>query len=954
MSYDFVGLENLPNVYIEKITLRNNDEDSFMVDVNTLLIDEVFENFYVWSDDPIIFDYLKVAVIATTNERLIEELSNGTTIPTPSVLRNTPLMFGTQIMTTSPKESIITKDMNTRRYSKKLSFKMPINSFRATLFAFAYIDSSELSKDLEVALTGPLKHYYGSVVSENIIVEGSAEKTTFIYKTLDGDVWAGPVHEMSNGNFMGGSYHAQDAPTLRREAVYNSKILDLRLPAYGAPSGFNIEERSLVSDMSTSFNNEADFIGTFSLDMRSLVLSKTKYGKTMFNVSPDLFEQFANSIRINSFEVRRQQVKFTKGINKLGTTKYNQRLVGSYKTIASTIDVDGQLASTDSISQIFIVEDPLIRTYQFIDEEMTEKTRGEYRYEIVVTFVDKSKEFLSQRLIQMDNNISNLKVAQESLFRPSKYDRINNRLKPEVIVPGIFNESVTNYYDNLSLVLDIDEEEKQSSIQNRRQAFAHDNYLNSEAEKFIAEYSALATKLTRKFDIQKKSFRLTSGGNTKKAIPNALMTMKYVFEDIVQFDKVKSAYDYLGINSNKSIPLLSKQQYKERAELEVSRFFDTSKSSVSDDLFDLDREDMDSIRDLESAKVGFFSPLSFKFKNKSKDLTSLQNLDTDGIAENFVVHMVEKQAEPQFSSKAVKKQRKPRKKSSPVKRRKVFKKRRMGRMKFNFKKIPLKINNLKKEEHLDVSKYLGQNSEMVNIDSNLDESITPPQAKQVASKVAITNGLSVKRNKKTFDLREKNNAFERFKSSKKYNTKRLQMLPVSIKSIMNSRSSAAKNNILESDSDILKDAETKVATEMMFYATQRVEYFSGFQVDIFGLPDVSRPNWEDVTPIALENNSRMLCRMSYVEIPELEIKPSAEFKLTALNSTFVISNESLSSRVKLEDAREEALQIALELPEVNEVVFASSNYVRQNDSRNITEPDQERRGNRNAEDSRYR
>ena len=953
MSYDFVGLENLPNVHIEKITLRNNDQDSFMADVNILLMDEVFESFYVWSDDPIIHDYLRVAVIVTTNDRLIEDLSNGTRIPTPSALRRTPLMIGTKILTTSPKESIVTKDMNTRRYSKKLSFKMPINTFKATLFAFTYIDSNEMSKDLEVALTGPLKDYYGSVVSENIIVDGSAEKSTFIYRTTDGAIWAGPVHQMFDNNFMAGSYHSQDAPVLRREIVYNSKILDLRLPAYSAPSGFNIEERSLVSDMSTCFNNEADFMGTFSLDMRSLVLSKTKYGKKMFNVSPDLFEQFANSVQINSFEVRRQQVKFTKGINKLGTTKYNQKLVGSYKTIASTVEVDGELSSTDSVSQIFIVEDPLIRTYQFIDEEMTERTRGEYRYEIVITFVDKSKEFLSQRLIQMDNNISNLKVVQESLFRPSKYDRVNNKLKPETQIPGIFRESVVNYYDNLSLVLDINHDEKQDLIKNRIQSFAHDNYLNSEAEKFIAEYSALATKLTRKFDIQKKSLRLTSGGNTKKSIPNALMTMRYVFDDIVQFDKVKSAYDYLGINSNKSIPLLSKQQYRERAELEVSRFFDTNKSSLSNDLVDLDKEDMNSIRDLESAKVGFFSPLSFKFKGKTKDLTSLQSLDIDGISDNFVVHIVEKQEQPKFSSAAVKKQRKPGKRSSSRKIRRPFKKSRVGRMKFDFKRRPLKINNLKKEEHLDVSKYLGENSEMVNVDDNLDQSISPPQSKQVFSKIAITNALSVKRNKKTFDLREKNNAFERFKSSKKYNTERLKMLPVSIKSLMNSRSTAAKNNILESDSDILKDAETKVATEMMFYANQQVQYFSGFEIDIFGLPDVSRPKWEDITPIALEENSRMLCRMNYAEIPDMGIKPSQEFKLLALNSTFVISNEPLSSRVKIEAAREESLQISLELPKVNEIVFASSNYVKQNNSRNIIETSEKRGVSRNVEDNRY-
>ena len=937
MSYDFVGLENLPNVYIEKILLRNNDQDTFIADVSVLLLDEVFENFYVWSDDPIIFDYLKVAIVATTNTQLIEQVSNGTIIPLPKVLNRTPLMLGTQITTTSPKESIVTKDLNTRRYSKKMSFKMPLDAFRATLFAFAYIDSVELSKDLEVALTGPLKHYCGSIVSENIIVNGSAEKGTFIYRDLGGDVWAGPVHQMSNGRFMGGSYHGENSPILEREEVYNSKILDTRLPAYDAPSGFNVEERSLVSEMSTSFTNEADFIGTFSLDMRTFILSKTKYGKRMFNVSPDLFERFASSVKINSFEIRRQQVRFAKGLNKLGTIKYNQKLIGSYKTIASTIESGNELVSTNSLSQIFIVQDPLIKTYQFVDEEMTEKTRGEYRYEIVVTMTDRSKDFLSQRLTQMNANISNLKVSREMLFRPSKYDRQNNRLKEGTQVPSIFEESIINYCDNLSLVVGMDDEQKQNLIQNKRTMFAHDNYLNSEAEKFIADYSALATKLTKRFDIQNKSLRLTSGGNTKKAIQNGIISMRHVFDNIVQFDKVKSAYDYLGINSNKSLPLLSKQQYADRANLEVSRFFDSQKSSISNDLADLDTEDMNSIRDMDSAKVGFFSPLSFKFGNETKDLTSLQNLDTDGIAENFVFHMIEKQTDSKFSSAAVKKQRKPKSKGSSKKIRKPIRKRRMGRMKFNFKKIPFKINNLKRGDRLDVSKYLGENSEMANVDSNLDISTTPPQTKQIMNKIAITSGLSVKRNKKSFDLLEKNNAFEKFKSSKKYNPKRLKMMPVAIKSIINSRSTGAKNNILESDSDILKDAETKVAMEMMFYSSQQVQYFSGFEIDIYGLPDVSRPMWKDVTPISLESNQRLLCRMRYVEIPELEIRPAPEFKLTALNSTFVISNESLSSKMKIDTAVSDAFEIALELPEVGEIVFASSTVPSSSVTRSVFE-----------------
>ena len=180
------------------------------------------------------------------------------------------------------------------------------------------------------------------------------------------------------------------------------------------------------------------------------------------------------------------------------------------------------------------------------------------------------------------------------------------------------------------------------------------------------------------------------------------------------------------------------------------------------------------------------------------------------------------------------------------------------------------------------------------------------------------------------------------------------MMPLPIKALLNSRSTAAKNNILESDSDILKDAETKISTEMIFHVSQRIEYFAGFETDINGLPDVSQPKWEEVTPIALENNSRLFCRMRYAEIPELGIKPAQELKLLALNSTFAISNEDLGAQMSMQTTAEPNIEMQVELPEVDDIVFASSNYVKQNDNRKKQLIDRESTGGTsNAQTSRY-
>lgn len=932
MSFDFVGLENLPNAYIEKIWLYDNKVESTL-----LLIDEVYENFFVWSEDALIYDYLKVALIATSNPQLISGITEGTISPHPKMLKSDgDLMIGTEIITASPKSMILAQDADTRRYRATISSVIDENASDVTLFAFTYIDAQELSNSLRIALTGPLSYYYGSVTSEHVLVGNVKPAITFTYRETETDeIWSGPVNTVGD-RFFGGSYLIQGSGTpLTQQTAQNSKIVDRRINRLSQRPENPTPQKPIFSTLSQSYTNEADFIGTFSIDLRSLILKKTKYGRKMFNVSKDLFESFAKSIVINSFEVRRQQVKFKTSMNKLGTRKYREQLIGSYKTIGATIENEAGLVNTPNLSQIYITTDPLIKTYQFIDTDMSERTRGEFSYEAVVTFVDKSQEFLSSLLSQMESNISNLKTQREFLFRPQRYDKQLNSLKAGESVPDIFNAAIENYYQNLSIIMDIDDERKAELIENRKKSFTKSNYTNSEAERFISEYSSLASKLTRKFDIQRRAMRLTGAKKPSKALAPGLITINNVFRERIKFDSVVASYDFLGRGSNKSLITLTKDEYRQRAEKEVSRFFDTSRSTSSSDLADLDNEDMMALKDLDSAKFGFLSPLSFKFKSKTKDLTSLQNLDSDGIAENFIRHVSEKQSDPRFSSAAVKKEKTRQTQAPRRKSRRIFKKNRVGRAKFNFKRTPFKINNLKPEEYLDVSKFLGSNSEMNNVESRLEESTMAPQTSQIESKIIATQGLSVKREKISYDLQSKNNIFEKFKSSEKFDRQKLKMMPIAIKALINSRSTAAKNNILESESDILKDAETKIATEMIFHTSQRIEYFTGFELDINGLPDISQPKWEEVTPESLEENNRLWCRMRYAEIPELDIKPASELKLLVQNSSFVISNESIDSAFRAPEQQvEQSLEAAIGLPELDEkAVFASSNLVKQNRER---------------------
>jgi len=961
MSNSLVGLENLPNTHIKKITVSDANSSTSKIDVEILMHDVERDGFFVWSDDDLIFDYLKVAIIATSNQQLIDGITSGQLSPLPKIVRRGPFMGDTTIVEIPAKNFMKTNvRQSTRRFYKKESILIPNDTLGMTLFALAYIDTQELSNALRIVLTGPLTRYHGTVVSEHVLALGQLQQISYLYKETSGMTWKGPVHQRPNGRWMGGSYHSTEPhPLLVREPVLNTKIVDKRSISASLRKELDFKRKPIFSGLSTSYTNEADLIGMFSLDMRTFVLTKTKHGRNMFNVSKSMFDSFVRDVSINSFEIRRQQVRLKTSSTKLGTRRFGQKLLGSYKTIAATVENSGRLVDRSGLSQLYMTPDPLIKSYQFTDEEMSERTRGEFRYEVVVTLSDTTERFLQGLISQMDLNVSALKVQQEFLFRPQRYDRDNDNLVEGTTVPSIFVASIENYYQNLSIMLDINDEKKVEMIQAKKNAFKSDNYTNNEASKFIAEYSALVTKFRRRFDIQKKTERLIGGKKPGKSIAPGMISLRHIFEETIKFDNVVASYDFLGKQSNKSLVSFSKSEYSQRADKEVNRFFNTSRSTMSNDLADLDKDDTIALQDLDSAKFGFLSPLSFKFKSQTKDLTSLQDLDSDGISLNFISHITESQTNPRFSSAPVRKQREPQAKKPATKSRRAFKKKRVGRTKFNFKRTPLKINNLKPEEYLSVSKYLGSSSEMINVEANLDQPSVAPQTSQVESKLIATQGLSVKREKISYDLQSKNNIFEKFKSSGKFDRKKLAMMPLPIKALINSRSTAAKNNILESESDILKDAETKISTEMIFHTSQKIEYFAGFEMDLNGLPDVSQPMWEDVTPIALENNKRLVCRMRYAQIPELGIKPARELKLLAQNSTFIISDEDIGTLMVAAPIVEPDIEIQEELAEIEEIVYASSNPVVQNRGRksqlieSAQKATQSSGGSTNAQSSRY-
>jgi hypothetical protein len=153
----------------------------------------------------------------------------------------------------------------------------------------------------------------------------------------------------------------------------------------------------------------------------------------------------------------------------------------------------------------------------------------------------------------------------------------------------------------------------------------------------------------------------------------------------------------------------------------------------------------------------------------------------------------------------------------------------------------------------------------------------------------------------------------------------LRKLPLATKALLNSRSSAAKNNVHEAESDILKEVDTKVASEMVFHSNQKIEALIGFEKTKTGQPLLSKPIWGEITDQMLEERSDILCRLIYVEDATIGINPAPEFKLPVQNQTFLIKGNAASAAISEVMIPDEVEQLA----EIDVVAFSTTNITRQ-------------------------
>ena len=406
MSTQLIGLENLPNVYIEKITLTDNNTETFNVNVNLELYDESVTSGFTW---------FGACLIYTTDSVVSEGLSGGTLNPLPDFLASANALINkkTGVSVHSLKEFSISNSGTILTFKKTLSFKIR-NTENLHIYAFCFLDTKQVSQSFGIDLSDMLATYYGPLSSEKIIVDGKIPTSTSFYANPDNTLWTGPVHQHQNVYMQGSLHSSNPHANVKRITSKNIKTIDNRSKFYSLRQSVKQKTYSLISDSYYSIDHTGGLTGVFSFNMKEFALTKTKYGRKFLKLNNMMFREFVNTIEISSIKINRRQVKLSRAYNKLQTPMIKKIDLGETYTLTSTLESSpGQLIQTNEESaifkQIYIDSDPMIRSYSFTDLTKNNKSLGDYQYEVEIAIVDKSQGFFDSQIKSAKQNYSNLK-----------------------------------------------------------------------------------------------------------------------------------------------------------------------------------------------------------------------------------------------------------------------------------------------------------------------------------------------------------------------------------------------------------------------------------------------------------------------------------------------------------------------------------------------------------------
>jgi hypothetical protein len=346
---------------------------------------------------------------------------------------------------------------------------------------------------------------HGMISVEKVIEDGLLVDQAFVFRDVDEEIWAGPVHLHPEQGWMEGAFHVS-APHdgLRRVAINNFKVQDERVFSLINTHDINLgkveNDRAEVSDayVSRSPNNEATMMFTF--DHLSYMIENSKYGKIYANSSQRLRNELLTRSRITSLSILRKRVVPRDSINSIGSTaqalydfsdeKPPEVLVVSadeggvlqdqsryvvdgadynkFKDIRSSSEPPTDYKFYGSIREVALDRIGRKRAFVIKDGSIARISDGKYIYEAQIEIEDGAFTFLKEKLasfnmmVDLMNSYSQL-ARNTNGFNPEtgqfKRSFINSQEVENTAIP-LWLGSIITLIETMSLLTGVSTQEK--------------------------------------------------------------------------------------------------------------------------------------------------------------------------------------------------------------------------------------------------------------------------------------------------------------------------------------------------------------------------------------------------------------------------------------------------------------------------------------------------------------
>lgn len=974
MKLASVGLDNLPNVYIDSIAMINTStmaDSGIKTEIEITIHDSVNKH---WSSDPLLLKFMRIIVVQSTSAMFSAELTTGNLILDPKVMSmsenyTTDSVQYKVIDIKGNLNSEVHKDSANNDilvYRFKAGFNSHSRPYHLNYYVAAYIDIQSVMGSYNVASSPhSSKALVGPVSSESVLSAGNVVRNTNMFLLPTGEVWTGPVHRHPNQGYMAGSKHRSAAhSSLEQIEVRNTKIKELTKKNYKnkALVGMN-NFKALFSNLYISRRKDGTNRGLFMMDMESFIVRKTKHGKSLMNLDKDLFDSYLRSVRLSKITIERIAVrKGSPKFNKkkeivsskdneagslIGTLLMNKRGDSLQIPLKDIMINKKQMKNGDSVED-FLYEGTLkelylfgnnIRSFEFADYSAARGGNGDVVYSVSIKMIDRSTAFVRNILKEMTSVYNRYQNYLESAASIRNYSFKMNRPKASFIkqqnedfaIDAEFNRlkqapwirAPEIYVKYLAMIKNIPKEE---STQLKEEIYGMVNptdFKIQNARKFSRDFRILISKYIEFFDVKGVTLAKTSSKtSTKSSKQNKMIEHNKMFTDVYSL-KEDRMYDFLGMRpKNPGILRVDKSSFESRFQNESSNYSAGSYSSAGGDAGEIDTFAARALADVSGNIYSYLTPMKLIGNKDSKDI-SFRN--------------VRKKSEKQKIDKFMNKGAPP--------------------MALRVRTLPKGLttpdpdqseNEQTKadieDKFLDAKETLGTNS----LFTQFSGSVLPPEVasavlslnEQNIAKSSILNRFNFQKIKSTtsFDLTSDRNKITPIlnNDNKAKVTQTLKSIPTQVKSLYFKRTGSPTNKLLKDDVDVLESPETSNEAELNFMTIQKIEFLRGFKRDQGQRIQINKPMWTLITAEnyqqAVDNTS--LCRMVYYENESLDISIDERKKLPIIDQYFILSNEN-------EDANEraqgegESLPIASALSDIYleenkyDIKYATSNIVRQ-------------------------